>query len=180
MGRPWSDRPYTAAPRAASTWVLAVQPRPGCGVRGTMNRVLTSLVLVTALAGCNALPRDAAGTTERIAREGAMRVAVLPGTHDASPALSLLGNHARRHDAQLAIVNLSGEHALRRLEDGELDAVVGHFAKTSPWMANISLSKPVGQAEPVDSRQPILRIARRNGENALILATDRAVAQSAK
>ena len=145
-----------------------------------MNRIFVSLALIAALAACDAMPRDAAGSTERIVREGEMHVAVLPGTPDAPPALALLNHHARQHDARLTVVSLSVEHALRGLEDGELDAVVGHFAKASPWMTAISLSKPVGQAEPVDSRQPILRIARRNGENALILAIDRAVADSAK
>ena len=47
-------------------------------------------------------------------------------------------------------------------------------------MADISLSKAVGRPEPEDSKRPVLRIARRNGENALILATDRAVAAMAE
>lgn len=180
MGRPWSGRPYTAPAGAASTWVLAVQPRRSPGVRRTMHRAVILSCLAFALAGCGPLPRDAAGTTDRVERDSTMRVAVLAGTPDAGRAVGLLRDYAQRHRARLATIELHGEHALHQLEQGGLDAVVGHFAKASPWMTDVSLSKPVGHAEPADSKQPILRIARRNGENALILATDRAVADSAK
>ncbi|WP_447753935.1 hypothetical protein [Sphingopyxis fribergensis] len=145
-----------------------------------MPRLLCLLLLPLALSGCDALPRDASGTTERIERSGQMRVVVLPGTPDAAPALALLRSYAARHDAHLTMVAVHGEHAPHWLEDGKVDAVVGHFAKASPWMTDISLSKPVARAEPDDSKRPVLRIARQNGENALILATDRAVAEMAK
>jgi hypothetical protein len=145
-----------------------------------MFRLPCLLLLPLALAGCDALPRDASGTTERIERKGEMRVVVLPGTPDAAPALALLRSYAAQHGARLAIVAAHGEHAPHWLEDGKVDAVVGHFAKASPWMADISLSKAVARAEPKDSKQPVLRIARQNGENGLILATDRAVAKTAE
>lgn len=132
------------------------------------------------IAGCDGFPRDAAGTTERIERTHQMRVTVLPGTPDAAPALRLLRAYAARHGARMTMVAVHGEHAPHWLEDGKIDVVVGHFAKASPWMADISLSKPVARAEPKDSKQPVLRIARRNGENALILATDRTVAETAE
>ena len=60
--------------------------------------VLTSLALL--IGGCDALPRDAAGTTDRIERAHAMRVTILPGTPDARPALALLDTYARSHDAR--------------------------------------------------------------------------------
>ncbi|QNO26573.1 hypothetical protein EEB18_017765 [Sphingopyxis sp. OPL5] len=129
------------------------------------------------LAGCDSLPRDAAGTTERIERMQAMRVTILPDTPDAHPALALLGAYARDHHARLKLVPLHGEHAHKALEDGEIDVLVGHFAKASPWQADIALSKPVARGEPDDKEHPVLRIARRNGENALILATDRLVSE---
>ena len=132
-----------------------------------------------ALSACNALPRDAAGTTERIERSGAMRVTILPGTPDAAPAVALLRTYAQAHRARLALVPIHGEHAHKALEDGEIDALIGHFAKASPWQADIALSKPVARGEPDDNAHPVLRIARRNGENALILATDRAIAEGA-
>ncbi|KTE34051.1 MULTISPECIES: hypothetical protein [unclassified Sphingopyxis] len=137
-------------------------------------------ILALLLAGCDGLPRDAAGTTERIERTHAVRVTVLPGTPDAHPALALLDAFAREHGARLTLVPIHGEHAHKALEDGEIDALVGHFAKTSPWQADIALSKPVARGEPDDKHHPVLRIARRNGENALILATDRLVAGSAR
>lgn len=137
-------------------------------------------IIALLLAGCDSLPRDAAGTTERIERAHAMRVTVLPGTPDARPALALLDSYARKHGARLTVVPIHGEHAHKALQDGEIDALVGHFAKTSPWQADIVLSKPVARGEPDDKEHPVLRIARRNGENALILATDRLVAEAAR
>ena len=106
-----------------------------------------------------------------------MRVAILPGTPDAAKALALLDRYAADHRARVVLLSGHGEHALHWLEDGKVDAVVGHFAKASPWQTEIALSKPVGRTEPGDGKLPVLRIARRNGENALVLATDRAVAE---
>ncbi len=145
-----------------------------------MLRLLPFLILPLALAACDTMPRDAAGTTDRIEASGRMRVAVMPDTPDAAPALTLLADYARVHGARIAKVETHGEHALRGLEDGRIDAVVGHFAKASPWKTDIALSKAVGRTEPSDGRHPVLRIARRNGENALVLATDRLVAGSAQ
>ncbi len=106
-----------------------------------------------------------------------MRIAVLPATPDVAPALAVLSVYARRHDARLMRIPGHGEHAPRWLEEAKIDAVVGHFAKASPWQTEVALSKPVGRCEPDDSKQPVLRIVRRNGENSLILATDRAIAE---
>lgn len=137
-------------------------------------RLATLLLLVT-LSGCDAIPRDTDGSSERIAREGVMKAATLRGTPDAEPAAALLRAEARRLGAHVEPVQLHGDHALRRLEEGEIDAVIGHFAKNSPWRTKVSLSKAVAGAEPADAAEPALRIARRNGENALILAIDRAI-----
>lgn len=138
------------------------------------------LFVIPALTACDNLPRDASGSTDRIARSGEMRIVVMPGTPDAAPALAVVGDYAERHNARLVRVAAHGDHALHRLEEGKVDAVIGHFAKASPWQAEVALSKPVGRSEPDDGKQPVLRLARRNGENALILATDRAIAESAK
>lgn len=141
---------------------------------------MAALLLLVTLGGCDAIPRDTDGSSERIAREGVMKVAMLPGTPDAEPAAALLRAEARRLGARVEPVPLHGEHALRRLEQGEIDAVVGHLAKNSPWRRKVSLSKAVAADEPADAAEPALRIARRNGENALILAIDRAIERQGK
>lgn len=144
-------------------------------------RYLTPLLASSLLlAGCDNVPRDAAGSTEQIEQNGQMRVAVLPDTPDAGPALDVLARYAAIHGARLSFTSAHGEHSLRMLQYGELDAVVGHFAKASPWKVDIALSKAVERAEPENSDEPVLRIARRNGENAFILATDRAIAKPAR
>ena len=143
-----------------------------------MRKMPALLLLPLLLAACDGMPRDASGTSERISRTGTMRVIVLPATPDAAPALALLGRYAAAHGATLARVEAHGEHALQMLEEGDVDAVVGHFAKASPWKTEIALSKPLTHGEPDDADMPVLRIARRNGENALVLATDRMVAEA--
>ncbi|WP_144037699.1 hypothetical protein [Sphingopyxis sp. KK2] len=145
-----------------------------------MRRFAFLLLPMLALGACDALPRDASGTTSRVERTHELRVTVLPGTPDARPALALLGAYARDHGARLQLVPIHGEHAHKALEDGEIDVLVGHFAKASPWQADIALSKPVARGEPDDRHHPVLRIARRNGDNALILATDRLVDEAAR
>ena len=143
-----------------------------------MRKMPALLLLPLLLAACDGMPRDASGTSERISRTGTMRVIVLPATPDAAPALDLLGRYAAAHGATVARVEAHGEHALHMLEEGDVDAVVGHFAKASPWKTEIALSKPLTHGEPDDADTPVLRIARRNGENALVLATDRMVAEA--
>lgn len=143
-----------------------------------MRKMPALLLLPLLLAACDGMPRDASGTSERISRTGTMRVIVLPATPDAAPALALLGRYAAAHGATLARVEAHGEHALHMLEEGDVDAVVGHFAKASPWKTEIALSKPLTHGEPDDADMPVLRIARRNGENALVLATDSMVAEA--
>ncbi len=138
------------------------------------------VVLLPLLAGCNTLPRDAAGTTQRIEQTHMMRVTILAGTPNAQPALAILAAYARTHHARIMLVPIHGEHAHKALEDGEIDALVGHFAKASPWQTDLALSKPVARGEPDDKEHPVLRIVRRNGENALILAIDRAIADGAQ
>jgi hypothetical protein len=143
-----------------------------------MRKMPALLLLPLLLAACDGMPRDAGGTSERISRTGTMRVIVLPATPDAAPALDLLGRYAAAHGATVARIEAHGEHALHMLEEGDVDAVVGHFAKASPWKTEIALSKPLTHGEPDDADMPVLRIARRNGENALVLATDRMVAEA--
>ena len=143
-----------------------------------MRKMPALLLLPLLLAACDGMPRDASGTSERISRTGTMRVIVLPATPDAAPALDLLGRDAAAHGATVARIEAHGEHALHMLEEGDVDAVVGHFAKASPWKTEIALSKPLTRGEPDDADVPVLRIARRNGENALVLATDRMVAEA--
>lgn len=139
----------------------------------TLPLLLVSMFL---LAGCDSLPRDASDTTSHIRELGTIRVAIMPGTPDADGALTLLRNFAQTQDAKIAIETRHGEHALTALGEGRIEAVVGHFAKKSPWQTHVALSAAVGQPEPDDSHKPVLRIARRNGENGLILALDRAIA----
>ncbi len=64
---------------------------------------------------------------------------------------------------------------LDRLEKGEIDLVIGEFARSSPLKEDVSLSKSVDRPEPEDGDIPVLRLARAHGENRLITVTDKMV-----
>lgn len=143
-----------------------------------MRAALALLLFLPPLSGCDSLPRDAARTHEKVTARGALNVAIVPGTRDADPALALLRRYAQARGARLSVEAVAGEAALRRLSEGKIDAVVGDFSRQSPWKTEVALSKPLTRKEPDDGKQPVLRIARRNGENGFILATDRMIAET--
>lgn len=138
-------------------------------------KAFASALLLLALAGCDAIPQDTEGTLERIRQERVLRAGIVAGTADAAPAQRLVGRLADGWGARVDWREGPATRLLDELEKGEVDLVIGEWAKASPLVADVSFSQPVGRPEPDDSRQPALRLARRHGENRLVTATDRLV-----
>jgi ABC-type amino acid transport substrate-binding protein len=121
------------------------------------------------LAGCHAIPSDPDGTLERVRGEGRFKVGLI-----ASPApppdraADLLNRLSRATGAKAALERGPAEALLTRLEDGDLDLVLGEFAEKSPWAAKVTLSEPILVNGPT-----ILAAAARNGENAWIALVHR-------
>jgi hypothetical protein len=105
-------------------------------------------VLLTA-AACDDYPRDPEGTFKRIQSTRLVRA----GGSNHPPWVELSGTAARGTEAVLvealarelgARVAWQGgaENLLSRLEEYELDVVVGGFADDTPWQKRVAMSRP--------------------------------------
>ena len=149
---------FTVAETARSIWVF------------DMRVALLSCCLL--MLGCGEIPMDAEGTVEAIGDTGELHVTIVSGTRDASPALDLVTRLADGLEAETRVIRKPAAIALRDLEEGMTDIVVGEFGRTSPESKEASLSDAIGQPEPRDGKVPVLRFARKKGENRLITRTD--------
>lgn len=64
------------------------------------------------------------------------------------------------------------EPLLARLEESELDLVVGRFTKTSPWATLVALTPPLA-TEKQGKTEIVLAAAMANGENEWISLVER-------
>lgn len=142
-----------------------------------MNRAL--LLATALLAGCGAIPADLDGTLERVRSERLFRVGLIASHAPPPPgATDLLRRLSQATRAKAALEYGPAEALLTRLEEGDLDLVLGEFAEKSPWAAQVTLSEPIAT-----NRSIVLTAAARNGENAwiaLVHREARAAASAAK
>lgn len=133
-----------------------------------MNRAfLTAAVLL--LTGCGAIPADPDGTLDRVRSERSFKVGLIASNDPPpAPAADLLERLTRATGAKAALERGPAEALLTRLEDGDIDLVLGEFAETSPWSAKVTLSEPIVAYGPT-----VLAAAARNGENAWIALVHR-------
>lgn len=139
--------------------------------------VITVLGLMAALSACHSLPKDPEGTSARLRSGAPVRAAQVAGVAAPEPARAIVERAARDLGTGVDWQTGEGEPLLHALEQGKLDVVVGSFAKKSPWMPKVALSDSIGGAEPADTSEPALRLARANGENEWIVRLDRAIGQ---
>lgn len=148
---------------------------PGRRSAPVMKRTFIAAALL--FAGCDSIPSDPDGTLDRVREERLFRVGLI-ASHSPPPgaAADLLQRLTRATGAKASLERGPAEALLTRLEEGELDLVLGEFAEKSPWAAQVTLSEPIAATGPV-----VLAAAARNGENAwiaLIHREARAVAMS--
>ncbi len=125
------------------------------------------LACLCCLAGCADLPRDAEGTLDRVTAERRIRVGVIaPGAEVAEPAIALLQQLEQSLQLRPELESGAAEPLLARVENGELDLVIGPFAPDTPWAKRVHL---MPLAERIDGGDHHLVLAAaRNGENAWI------------
>ncbi|MGA9583273.1 MAG: hypothetical protein WBR13_15035 [Allosphingosinicella sp.] len=143
----------------------------------------SALLLAAALlvGGCDSIPADPDGTLDRVREERRFRVGLIASS--AAPlapdrARDLLARLSRATGASPQLEEGPAEPLLTKLEEGELDLVVGEFAKKSPWAAQVALTDPIASNGPY-----ILAAAAKHGENAwiaLVHREARAVASGAR
>jgi hypothetical protein len=131
--------------------------------------------LLAATAACTDLPRDPAGTTERVERTGKIIVGQIAGDDLSDQSAKILRGVAQRTGATVHIRQGAGEQLLADLEEGRIDLVYGCFAKSSPWSANVHLGPPMGRRKIVGKDERVPRFAFRNGENGWIAMVQREV-----
>ena len=124
--------------------------------------------LLLLLAACGPIPRDPEGTLERVRRTHVIRVGVVEGDRVAAWR-PLLGRVAAATGSAPRMETGALEPLLVRLEQGELDLVVGGaFAEDTPWLARVTLG-PVLRRD----RGIAHHVVARNGENAWIMLIER-------
>jgi hypothetical protein len=129
-----------------------------------------ALALLIVLSACDGLPRDAAGTLERVRRGGALRVGA---AGEAKAHIERAEAFAETLGARMAVEHEDAHALVRRLSEGELDLVVG-LPKDTPFAHELGLSQPAG--EPLRPDGPPTVWAVRAGENGLLMAVDRFLA----
>ncbi|HEY0132099.1 MAG TPA: hypothetical protein VGB57_11910 [Allosphingosinicella sp.] len=133
--------------------------------------MIRTFFLATTLlaASCDSIPADPGGTLERVRGEGLFRVGLI-ASHAPPPeeAADLIQRLSRATGAKAALERGAAEALLTRLEEGDLDLVLGEFAEKSPWAARVTLSEPIVATGPHR-----LAAAARNGENAWIALVHR-------
>lgn len=141
---------------------------------------LCVLALSLALAGCDDLPRDPEGTTEQVRDSGRLRAGIIAtGNGPEEGEEDLAGRIAAAQGAETEVEVGSAETLLRKLQQGELDVVVGYFGGQSPWSSKVAFTRPKGGAES-KSDVAVLRAAVRRGENRWLTQVELTVAEDGR
>jgi hypothetical protein len=134
-----------------------------------IRRPALCLALLAASA-CSDFPRDPEGTLKRVRAERSFRVGLVAPLEQGNlepKADVMLQRVARASGAAPLIESGDAEPLLNRLEEGELDLVIGRFEKKSPWKGLVSFGPPL-RIEMQGKTEFHLTAAARNGENAWI------------
>lgn len=121
------------------------------------------------LSGCADLPWDPEGTMERIQESKVLRVGIISSGNGAPdvPQRRFLSSVASETGSRPHLVTGPAELLLPKLEEGELDIVVGHFAADTPWSKRVTFMPTPGQRGG-DDGEPTSAAVIRNGENGWI------------
>ena len=126
--------------------------------------------MLVLLGGCGDYPRDVAHTSDRVKASGVIRVGLVAGG-DADTARAYIARVERATGARARATTGASEHLLARLEDGQLDLVLGPFAKDSPWADDVALLDPI-DGKRIGQRTLGLTPVARNGENRWIMTLE--------
>ena len=99
---------------------------------------------------------------------GSFKVGLVAPLSSTDPKIdALLKRIAKVSGARGRVESGDAEPLLNRLEEGELDLVIGRFKASSPWKRLVSFSPPL-RTEKQGKTKIRLVAAMRNGENAWI------------
>lgn len=132
-----------------------------------MKAIVATMLLL--LAGCGGLPWDADGTLDRVRRTQVLRAGIISGGTN-EPGVTqrrFLELMAEDTGSRIEVVRGSAEELLPRIEKGELDIVIGHFAGDTPWTTRVTImptAKQMGAREGGSAPAAAVK----NGENGWI------------
>lgn len=137
--------------------------------------LIAAMMLVVLAGGCD-FPRDPERTTEHVLERGSIKVGLVGGDAVAD-ARALAERVAGATSARAEIIGGVAEDLLPRVENGELDLVVGRFAANSPWQGRVAFTQASTKEDP-NSDEPVVRAAVRNGENRWLMTVERAIREA--
>lgn len=134
--------------------------------RGVMKWL--ALTAFLALAACDALPKDSAGTLDRVQAGHVFRVGLIAGSGGICPDRSraFLAEVSRRAGAAPRVATGAADGLINALREGELDLVLGEVAHDSPWATEVSILEPLAADCPGAIDYSAIG---RNGENRWIM-----------
>jgi hypothetical protein len=133
------------------------------------------ILLLLTLTACGPYPRDIDGTLADI--EGTQVIRVGFANLRAEDLPSAEGFVARIEDATGARARVDtapAETQIARLEDGQLDLVIGEFAEDTPWGTEVAILEPLGWRQ-VGARRLGLSPVAPHGENRWIALLEKAI-----
>lgn len=150
---------------------------------------LGSVVLFTCLlTGCGIqVPTDPNGTLDRV-REGVMRVGVTENSpwveldDTAQPSgiePVLISGFADQLGSEIQWTTASEAVLLDRLDQGELDIVIGGFLEDTPWVEKGAITLPFAEETTLGGPEKHVMIVRM-GENGFLVALEKFLLQEAR
>ena len=175
---PEADRRLEANARSCGTqFVTGTSGEVRCFADMSGRQSFLLALCLTLVGGCGLVPRDIAGTRERVENSHVIRVGLQQGSLSGdgrARAVSYLDRLGHATGAQPQITTGAAEPLLVQLQEGELDLVLGEVAADSPWVSEVAVVEPLIERQLADRVIGLSPIAR-NGENRWIMLLETTV-----
>jgi polar amino acid transport system substrate-binding protein len=162
-------------PLVSAEFFISAKSLPHAIYKCAFRAVLCSCTLFLLIIGGCGMPRDCAGTYERVQGD-TLHVGIsenppwtsFDDSHADGIEVELIESFADQLNAEVVWTCDSESDLFELLERGELDVVIGGLRKSTPWKHRVSLTKPVQRS---DGQEHVVAV--RQGENRLLLELDR-------
>ena len=134
---------------------------------------LGALGLVILLMACSNIPADPNGTSERILSTRIFEVGIVTGSNP-KDTTAIVERIEKITGAKARVTRDETSLLTDQLEQGEIDLIIGSFAKNSPLKKSVAFSAAIGNRK-VQSDQPVTRAGMPMGENRWIMLVEKAV-----
>lgn len=137
-----------------------------------MKKRIAVLLLLSSLAGCDALPHDPNGTIDRVRQSHTIRVG-LAGPAMPQQARALLAALAQQKSARIDLRTGSLEPLIVELDADRVDLVIAEVAKRTPWKKLVAPGPPLlirGEGRERTEWRALMK----NGENRWIMQVEKA------